>query len=197
MDSRPTINNDVRCTAETELHEAICRLWQETFGDDRNFIMHYLSTLSTPGSRILRFAPDGSLIAMMHFHPFTLNVATDAHHPQEITVTLSGRDADIPCYTHSVKPLRGAYIYGVATAKEWRSRGIARAMIAESIATMKAHGLDFAMLIAEEPSLREWYASMGFRLLQGSTAAVTAPDGTNLALDIPTQNIPLIYPIRP
>ena len=48
------------------------------------------------------------------------------------------------------------------------------------------------MLIAEEPSLRRWYGGMGFELLEGVTASVTAPDGTNLAMDDSELNVPMV-----
>ena len=69
---------------------------------------------------------------------------------------------------------------------------MASAMIAESMAKMRSRGIDFAMLIAEEPSLRRWYGCMGFELLEGVRATVTAPDGTNLAMDDSALNLPMI-----
>lgn len=75
---------------------------------------------------------------------------------------------------------------------ECRGRGIASAMLAESMVKMRSCGIDFAMLIAEELSLRRWYGGMGFELLEGVTASVTAPDGTNLAMDDSELNVPMV-----
>lgn len=167
--------------AEAELREQMCRLWQEAFGDDRDFVMHYLSRYSREDCRTLRFGERGEVVAMMHYHPFTVG-GSDRN---EVAVRL------VPTQER-IEGCRGAYIYGVATAVECRGRGIASAMLAESMAKMRSRGIDFAILIAEEPSLRRWYCGMGFELLEGVTASVTAPDGTNLAMDDSELNVPMI-----
>lgn len=167
--------------AEAELREQMCRLWQEAFGDERDFVMHYLERYSREDCRILRFGERGEVVAMMHYHPFTVG-GSDCN---EVAVRFSPSQ---PC----MEGCRGAYIYGVATAVECRGKGLASAMIAESMAKMRSRGIDFAMLIAEEPSLRRWYGGMGFELLEGVRATVTAPDGTNLAMDDSALNLPMI-----
>lgn len=167
--------------AEAELREQMCRLWQEAFGDEREFVMHYLDRYSREDCRILRFGERGEVVAMMHYHPFTVG-GSDCN---EVAVRFSPSQ---PC----MEGCRGAYIYGVATAVDCRGKGLASAMIAESMAKMRSRGIDFAMLIAEEPSLRRWYGGMGFELLEGVTASVTAPDGTNLAMDDSALNLPMI-----
>lgn len=167
--------------AEAELREQMCRLWQEAFGDEREFVMHYLDRYSREDCRILRFGERGEVVAMMHYHPFTVG-GSDCN---EVAVRFSPSQ---PC----MEGCRGAYIYGVATAVDCRGKGLASAMIAESMAKMRSRGIDFAMLIAEEPSLRRWYGGMGFELLEGVRATVTAPDGTNLAMDDSALNLPMI-----
>lgn len=167
--------------AEAELREQMCRLWQEAFGDERDFVMHYLDRYSRDDCRILRFGERGEVVAMMHYHPFTVG-GSDCN---EVAVRFSPSQ---PC----MEGCRGAYIYGVATAVDCRGKGLASAMIAESMAKMRSRGIDFAMLIAEEPSLRRWYGGMGFELLEGVRATVTAPDGTNLAMDDSALNLPMI-----
>ena len=167
--------------AEAELREQMCRLWQEAFGDEREFVMHYLDRYSREDCRILRFGERGEVVAMMHYHPFTVG-GSDCN---EVAVRFSPSQ---PC----MEGCRGAYIYGVATAVDCRGKGMASAMIAESMAKMRSRGIDFAMLIAEEPSLRRWYGGMGFELLEGVRATVTAPDGTNLAMDDSALNLPMI-----
>ena len=167
--------------AEAELREQMCRLWQEAFGDERDFVMHYLDRYSREDCRILRFGERGEVVAMLHYHPFTVG-GSDCN---EVAVRFSPSQ---PC----MEGCRGAYIYGVATAVECRGKGLASAMIAESMAKMRSRGIDFAMLIAEEPSLRRWYGGMGFELLEGVRATVMAPDGTNLAMDDSALNLPMI-----
>lgn len=180
MDSRSPITGVGR---EAALRESMCALWQEAFGDDRQFIMHYLCHYSHPHNRILRFSTAGNrVVAMMHWHEFTFGQQPVGKEP---LVALS------PMPQH-LAGCRGAYIYGVATARAWRGHGLARAMIAEAAATMRRCGTHYAMLIAEEPSLRQWYATMGFTLCEGCTATITAPCGTNLALDDTALCVPMI-----
>lgn len=167
--------------AEAELREQMCRLWQEAFGDEREFVMHYLDRYSREDCRILRFGERGEVVAMMHYHPFTVG-GSDCN---EVAVRFSPSQ-------QCMEGCRGAYIYGVATAVECRGKGLASVMIAESMAKMRSRGIDFAMLIAEEPSLRRWYGCMGFELLEGVRATVTAPDGTNLAMDDSELNVPMV-----
>ncbi len=164
------------------LREQMCALWQEAFGDERDFVMHYLSHYSHPGNRILRFDGAGRVVAMMHWHEFTPGQPPVGEEP---LVTLT----PMP---QCLAGCRGAYIYGVATARAWRGRGLARGMIAEAAGAMRRSGTRYAMLIAEEPSLRQWYATMGFTLCEGCTATVTAPCGTNLALDDLSLCVPMI-----
>lgn len=180
--------------AEAELREQMCKLWQETFGDERDFVMHYLRHYSREDCRTLRFDERGEVVAMMHYHPFTVGGNCAETGASEVGVARCPYDVAVRLVPtqERMEGCRGAYIYGVATAVECRGRGIASAMLAESMAKMRSRGIDFAMLIAEEPSLRRWYGGMGFELLEGVTASVTAPDGTNLAMDDSELNVPMI-----
>ncbi|MGN1246038.1 MAG: GNAT family N-acetyltransferase, partial [Muribaculaceae bacterium] len=109
--------------AEAELREQMCRLWQEAFGDERDFVMHYLSRFSHSGNRLLRFDESGRLVAMMHMHPFTIGMKGVPG--DEVAVRFEPEQGGL-------KGSRGAYVYGVATAKECRGRGIASEMLADA-----------------------------------------------------------------
>lgn len=147
------------------LHEQMCQLWQAAFCDDREFILSYFSHYDSPATRITRHDKNGNIIAMMHYHQF------------------------VDC------GIVGAYIYGVATDTAWRGQGIARQMLEESFDRMQCDGIQVAMLIAEEESLRSWYATMGFTLLNGTAVALTGYDGMDFALDDATMNVPMIKAI--
>lgn len=159
MDSETSIINN---NSEARLREQMCRLWQDVFGDSKDFILNYFAKYDTPATRIVRYDNAGNLIAMMHYHRFVSNET------------------------------EGAYIYGVATHPDWRGRDIARQMIEESIKLMSDDGLQLAMLIAEEQSLRSWYATMNFRLLDNFTVTITGSDGMNFAMDDERMNIPMV-----
>lgn len=148
-----------------QMREQMCQLWQMAFGDDREFVLAYFRGYDSPATRIVRCDAKGRIVAMMHYHRFT-----------------SGSTA-------------GAYVYGLATHPAWRGRGLARQMLQESFVSMVGEGVKVAMLIAEEESLRSWYAAMGFRLQCGTTVKVTGSDGMNFALDDPAMNVPMIKAI--
>lgn len=140
----------------------MCRLFQEVFGDDRELVLNYLAKYDTPATRVVRYDNDGNLIAAMHYHVF------------------------------DAKNYRGAYIYGVATLKQWRGRGLARQMLEESFQRMRDEGVQMAMLIAEQVSLRKWYSTMGFELLERITVDIIGYDGMSFVLDDKTMNVPMV-----
>lgn len=55
-----------------------------------------------------------------------------------------------------------AYLYAIATAAEWRGRGLASALISQAIAIARERGYGAVMLIPSEPSLVEYYKRFGF-----------------------------------
>lgn len=160
MDTETPINS-----SEAQMREQMCQLWQEAFGDDREFVLSYFSRYDSPATRIVRCDAEGRVVAMMHYHRFT-----------------SGG-------------IVGAYIYGLATHPAWRGRGLARQMLQEAFVSMADDGVQVAMLIAEEKSLRSWYATMGFSLQCGTIVKVAGGDGMNFALDDPAMNVPMIKAI--
>lgn len=55
-----------------------------------------------------------------------------------------------------------AYLYAVATGKPFRNRGICRALMADTHARLTAAGYAGAILVPGMPSLRTFYAGMGY-----------------------------------
>ena len=82
----------------------------------------------------------------------------------------------------------GSYIYGVATHPEYRGRGLARKIIAESFQRIYREGVEYALLIAEEESLRGWYGTMDFVLRNGIISVHGEEDGMNFGMDDNTLN---------
>lgn len=95
---------------------------------------------------------------------------------------------------HALNCGDSAYIYGVTTARAYRGRGIARALITETLDTLHNRGISTAFLLVEEPSLRHWYASMGFITSPAGPITVTGYDGTNLDMEDPALNTPMYRP---
>ncbi len=57
---------------------------------------------------------------------------------------------------------RTGYLYGVATAREFRGQGIATQLIEEAIRRSREEGFDALMLIPADAALRRFYARFGF-----------------------------------
>lgn len=56
-----------------------------------------------------------------------------------------------------------AYIYAVATHPDFRSRGLCRALMADTHGLLKSQGYSGAVLVPQKESLRAMYAGMGYR----------------------------------
>ena len=56
-----------------------------------------------------------------------------------------------------------AYIYAVATHPEHRGKGLCRALLEDTHAHLKRQGYASAVLVPEQPSLREMYEKLGYQ----------------------------------
>ena len=82
--------------------------------------------------RMLAAEEDGRLAAMLHLIPFESELG------------------------------RTTYIYGVATAPDYRGRGLASGLMREAIRRIAEEGADAAILIPSQESLKDFYAPFGF-----------------------------------
>lgn len=108
--------------------------------------------------RMLSIERDGRLAAMLHLLPFRSELG------------------------------RTTYIYGVATAPEYRGQGLATELMREAIARIEAQGDDAAVLIPTpgEEWLRSFYGRFGF---DGSVpAAFLSDDGFDFGTGDPAQD---------
>lgn len=112
-------------------------LWAEAFGDSPEYIEFYRKH-KLPSAEMLVIRENGRIISMASFWPAALK--------------LSGKD-NTEKISQDVM-----YVYGVATAKEFRGRGLARQII--SFAAYK-YQLPLILVPADE-QLREYYRSQGF-----------------------------------
>ena len=92
---------------------------------------------------------------------------------------------------HALRYRGGAYIYGVTTHPDYRRRGLGLRLMAAALESLCRQGVPQAMLIAERPELRQWYAAMGFSMA-GCTVDVTGYTGENLGMDDATLNMPML-----
>ncbi len=116
-------------------HEAECKkLWQRVFGDDDQFVDHFLIKYFSDKGLISFVDVDNRYIAMLHIIPMTT--------PEGLQV---------------------AYIYGVATHPNFRNLGYASKLMSAAIKKVTTDGYDLAMLIPSEESLFDFYARFGFQ----------------------------------
>ena len=76
----------------------------------------------------------------------------------------------------------GAYVYAVATAREYRGRGFARTLMGELEQALSSRGLAFSALCPAERSLYDFYAALGYETAFFCDRFACAPEGEGLAL---------------
>lgn len=114
--------------------EAECRrLWIDVFGDEELFVDEFL-TNHYRSSRMLRVATEGDnrYVSMLHIVEFASEYG------------------------------RVAYIYGVATDRDYRGLGYARLLLLEALRIIESEGFALALLIPGEEWLRGYYSKFGF-----------------------------------
>lgn len=121
-------------------------LWCEAFGDDECFVNAF----------------------------FALMRAEDCVH----TLSLEGRVIAalyaLPCeLRHGADTLRVAYIYAVATDKEYRGRGIMRLLMRRVHEALRAQGYAASLLLPSSASLAAYYGSMGYRVCASRREALS------------------------
>lgn len=79
---------------------------------------------------------------------------------------------------------RYAYIYAVATAKAHRGKGLCHALMADTHALLKSNGYAGALLVPQEESLREFYATMDYRNAGGSKTFSRTASGAPVPLRV-------------
>ncbi|MFI3281965.1 MAG: GNAT family N-acetyltransferase [Rikenellaceae bacterium] len=114
-------------------HEAECkRLWKDVFGDEDEFIDHFLIKHFSYENMLYVTDPNNRYVAMLHIIPMR------CEHGEM------------------------AYIYGVATHPECRGRGYASMLMTAAMEKIKNEGYAAAILIPSEEWLVEYYSRFGF-----------------------------------
>lgn len=120
-------------TAHPSDFPGLSALWQEAFGDSPAEIAAFFAAF--PNCRSYAAEEDGVIAAMVHALPQVLRAG-----------------ADLPA----------AYLYAVATKREFRGRGLCRGLMAFAEADLAAQGFACAVLSPAEPSLFRFYEALGY-----------------------------------
>lgn len=109
--------------------ESIVSLWQEAFGDSRQWVMMYLSENI---ENVLVYRENGAVLGMLSLLPV------------------------------SYKGKKGFYVYGVATGKEYRGKGISTKLLEYAKQMVIEKKVDFLVLVPRNEGLFGFYTSRGF-----------------------------------
>lgn len=109
--------------------EQIVSLWEEAFGDSREWVMMYLSENI---KNVLVYSEDSVVMGMLSL----------------LEIFYKGR--------------KGYYIYGVATRKAYRSKGISTKLLDFAKNIVKEKSVDFLVLVPRNQGLFDFYAERGF-----------------------------------
>lgn len=130
--------------ADSRDRENLIQLWRETFSEE-SYAVRFYETVSF--EEILVWREAGTVVSMLHA---------------------------LPCfYEYNGRTYRGIYLYALATAKDYRKKGIMGELIKAAKTRAKEQNLDFLWLIAAEPSLYAYYRKFGFHVT-AETAEETA-----------------------
>lgn len=140
-------------------------MWKAGFGDDDAFIDYFFSRYDSESTRFLYRNVHREPVAQMHAFEFV----------------------DDFCKK------KGCYIYGVTTLPESRGQGIAANLLKSALLMLKEQGVEYAVLIAEEPSLQVWYESLGFKKFSQVIDVVGIDDDMNFGMEDKTLNHGMYY----
>jgi predicted acetyltransferase len=125
------MSKDIRLLAEDERPLAKA-LWKEAFNDSDAFINWYFDHKILPDNSLSMFE-SGELISIVHMIPYTIRIQG--------------------------KPIKSAFIAGVATSMNRRGEGLMRKMLLESLALLKSRGVAITHLY---PFSHSFYEKFGW-----------------------------------
>lgn len=125
------MSKDIRLLAEDERPMAKA-LWKEAFDDSDAFIDWYFANKILPGNSLCMFE-GGELLSIVHMIPYTLRIQG--------------------------KPIKSAFIAGVATSMSRRGEGLMRTMLLESLRLLKSRGIFITHLY---PFSHKFYEKLGW-----------------------------------
>ncbi len=120
----------------SEVRPFLGKLWCEIFGDSEEFVdafFHYCASENVLHTLSL----NGHVVSVLYTLPYEL--------------TYNGNTEQV------------AYIYAVATDKEYRGRGLMRHLMSQVHESLRIKGYVAALLLPSSSALALYYASMGYR----------------------------------
>lgn len=114
---------------------ALKSLWQEAFGDSKEYLDFYFSTRFSPGETLVLGQPVNAMLTLL---PAGWE---------------SGGGENMPV----------RYVYAVATRRSARSRGLSTLLMRAADSWMKRSGIEAAFLVPAEESLFAFYARQGYQ----------------------------------
>ncbi|MEI6578198.1 MAG: GNAT family N-acetyltransferase [Eubacteriales bacterium] len=115
--------------------EQIISLWQECFGDKKEYISFFLNRCFT-SKNCLVYRENNRIVSMLFLLEGNVKVAGEI--------------------------LSSFYIYAACTAKDYRNRGIMSRLIQWSIDYSELEQIDLICLVPSEETLFDYYARLGF-----------------------------------
>ncbi len=160
----PTFKQEKFSAIYLNYDETECkRLWQQVFGDDDTFVDEFLMNHYSSNTMLRMIDNQNRYLSMLHIIPFNSEIG------------------------------RVAYIYGVATDSEHRSKGYASELLRSAIEQIKHNDYSAIMLIPSSESLIGYYAAFGF--VDGAMVRFSAHNNFDFGNDDPSSNHSMIYPI--
>ncbi|MBQ8451017.1 MAG: GNAT family N-acetyltransferase [Bacteroidaceae bacterium] len=120
-----------------EARPILRNLWCEAFGDSEAFVDTFLD-LCASDEVLYTLSLNGRVVSALYALPYKIE------------------------YNDAVKPI--AYIYAVATDKEFRGKGLMRHLMSQMHRSLQDKGYAATFLLPSSPSLADYYASMGYRV---------------------------------
>lgn len=143
--------------------------WEVGFGDAPDFVDYFFNHYDDDATRLVRRNEEGEIVAQMHYFLFRDEVCGEC----------------------------GCYIYGVTTLPEYRGKGYAREMIGECINVLREQNVAYAVLIAQDSMLQDWYRTLGFIADACELVVCGKCDNMNFATEDISLNKGMYYFLKP
>jgi len=148
--------------------QQIRSLWLECFPEEQSEdAEQFLFTRFKP-EKMLCHNENGRVVSMLHIIEFINTVHgntvsnTTGSSAKSNTEGTTKSSMEAATKSSAENSYKYAYIYAVATSKEYRKKGIAGALIEQAIDKCRKEGFNFVCLIPSDNHLREWYKKYGF-----------------------------------
>lgn len=139
------INISYNTFSFADSHAFLRNLWHEAFGDSEEFVDAFFNHCAS--DEVLHtLSLDGRPVSALYALPYTV------------------------MYNGQINSV--AYIYAVATDKEFRGQGLMRHLMAHVHESLCKSGCAAALLLPSSPSLADYYASMGYRVCASRRTAL-------------------------